>query len=292
MALGLFHYQVLSDVLKKIHYVHDETEISRIILEQLSKVLSTEGGTVFKIYPGDKLTPIAAFGADLERLRQLDYEFGKGIVGWVASHREAIKVDDTASDPRFSRAADLVTGIRTKTIIATPIFSKGEIVGVLEFVNKKGGIFTQSDLELTSMLGRELGAAFESVGLIKDIEESRAYLKSIVDSLSAGLVVIDKEKNIPIINRRAAQILKIEKNGLQDPKRPLAELQTQLPDFFTLLKALSESGQAVPRAQEKIKINGSEMVVGYSTVPITDEKGGYSGMTVLFQDITTYSVKP
>ncbi len=58
---------------------------------------------------------------DLDRLRQLEFEFGKGIAGWVASHREAVRVDDTASD-----------------------------------------------LELASMLGRELGAAFENFGLLTD----------------------------------------------------------------------------------------------------------------------------
>ena len=288
MTLGLFHYQLLSDILEQIHYIYDETELSNTVLAQLSKALNTEGGTIFSLIDEKKITPLASYGTDVNELKKVEFEYGKGVVGWVAQYVQPVKVDNPKSDTRFMCKADGETGFKTKSIIASPILSKGKIIGIIEFLNKKNSSFTVADLELISMIGREIGIAFENVKLIKRIEESRTYLKSIVNGLNAGLIVVNKDDTVPIINPRAAQILKIKANQIEDNKQEIKELSKQAPELFALLGNICSESKTIPRGQMKIQINNSEMILGYSTVPIQNEKGEYSGMTFLFQNITGY----
>lgn len=288
MTLGLSQYQLLSEILEKVHYIYDEEELSRIVLEALSRALDTEAGTVFRISGAGQLVPAAAYGASLNLLKALGFSVGNDVVGWVAKYAQPAKVDDPLGDKRFTGLADAATGFTTRSIIATPILAKGKAIGVLEFINKKGGPFTAPDLELLSMIGRELGIAFENVRLIRDLNENNSYLRSIVTGLGAGLLVLDHEQNVVALNPRAKEILD---TGLEATlrNRPSAALVAEkAPEFLKLILSLARAGQAVPRGRLKALFGQRELIVGYSTSPVTGEGGRPSGMTFLFQDITPY----
>ena len=86
MPLGLFHYQILCDVLEKIHYIYDETELAETILLKVSEALDTEAGSIFKIHPDATIEPLSAYGAPLDSLKKIQFKTGKGVVGWVAQY--------------------------------------------------------------------------------------------------------------------------------------------------------------------------------------------------------------
>ena len=46
-------------------------------------------------------------------------------------------------DPRFNKAIDEQTGYTTKTILCMPITIRGQVIGVVEMVNKATGVFTR-----------------------------------------------------------------------------------------------------------------------------------------------------
>ena len=47
------------------------------------------------------------------------------------------------SFPRFNKAVDEQTGYETRTILCMPITIRGQVIGVVEMVNKKEGVFTK-----------------------------------------------------------------------------------------------------------------------------------------------------
>jgi len=291
MALGLYHYQLLSDMLEKIHFIYDEKELSSVILEALSRSLNTEAGTIFRIAEQGRIMPTAAYGASLDLLQALDFSIGKGVVGWVAQYTQPVKVDNPQSDQRFMLLADAVTGFKTRSIIASPIMVKGKTVGVLEFINKKNGAFTIPDLELISMVGRELGIAFENVRLIGQLSENNAYLKSIVGGLGAGLLVMDPDQNVVIFNARARELLGAPEEAALGERPAAARVAEKSPEFLKLMLSTARAGKLVPRGQLKALFNQKEMVLGYSATPAAGIPGKPGGMTFLFQDITVYAKK-
>lgn len=291
MTLGLSHYQLLSEILEKIHYIYDEAELSRVILDALSSALGAEAGTIYNVTAAQEIIPMAAHGASLHLLKALGFPAGKGVVGWVAQYGQPAKTDEAQTDERFLGIADAATGFTTRTILAAPILARGKVIGVLEFINKKEGLFSSPDLELLSMIGRELGIAFENVRLVRELRGNHAYLKSILGGLGAGLIVLDHEQRVVLINPRACELLRVEP-GLDLENRPaISKVSEKAPEFSKLMIALARGGKPVQRGELRTVLEAREAAFGYSAVPVTAEAGLPQGMTFLFQDITAYAEK-
>jgi GAF domain-containing protein len=73
-----------------------------------------------------------------EALLKLRIPPGKGIAGLVFSTGQPMCVSDVASEGSFWSEADEKTGFKTITLLATPLRTGSEMVGVLEFVNRPG----------------------------------------------------------------------------------------------------------------------------------------------------------
>jgi diguanylate cyclase (GGDEF)-like protein len=104
----------------------------------------------------------------------------RGIAGWVARHREAVRLDDVASDPRHFAAVGEQTGLATRTMICVPMVSKGALRGVIQILNKvDGSTFSEAELSLAKILANHAAIAIENASLYR-----QAYLASITDDLT------------------------------------------------------------------------------------------------------------
>jgi PAS domain-containing protein len=292
MPLGLFHYQVLCDVLEKIHYIYDESELANTILSKVSEALDTEAGSVFKILPGGDIEPLASYGASLDSLKKITFKSGKGVVGWVAQYGQPIKVDNPLTDHRFMGTADNTTGFKTRCILAAPIVAKGVPVGVIEFLNKKGGPFGIPDLELISIVGREIGIAFENVKLIQSLATSKAFKEAILSSLSAGLLVLDLKGRVLAINPSGRRILSLKSDHDEENPPLMKDFLSEFPELIRLLESITASSPTpTARKELPLPIKGAPAVLGYSSVPLTTNDGKCIGAALLFQNITSFVKK-
>jgi GAF domain-containing protein len=85
-----------------------------------------------------------------------------GIAGWVASSGQPLLVDDVSGSPQFALDAAESTGYVPRSIMAAPLISHGECLGVLEVLDrgtrKRGEL---GDVDLLGLLAAELGMAVE-----------------------------------------------------------------------------------------------------------------------------------
>lgn len=63
---------------------------------------------------------------------------GKGIAGLVFSSGQPMAVNDVSEEGSFWSGADEAVGFKTVTLLATPLRTGNETIGVLEFVNRPG----------------------------------------------------------------------------------------------------------------------------------------------------------
>ncbi len=104
----------------------------------------------------------------------------RGIAGWVARNREAVRLDDVASDPRHFSAVGQQTGLAPRTMICVPMISKGTLRGVIQILNKvDGSTFSEGELSLAQVLADHAAIAIENASLYR-----QAYLASITDDLT------------------------------------------------------------------------------------------------------------
>lgn len=73
-----------------------------------------------------------------EELLKLRIPPGKGIAGLVFGSGQPMAVSDVSNEGSFWSEADEKTGFKTITLLATPLRTDNEMVGVLEFINRKG----------------------------------------------------------------------------------------------------------------------------------------------------------
>ena len=83
VKLGIFHTQILWDLLHDIHFVYDEVELADLVVNKVSEALGAEAGIVFKVDTVQglqdhcKLYPLASKGVKIEDLQKQHFEIGK-----------------------------------------------------------------------------------------------------------------------------------------------------------------------------------------------------------------------
>lgn len=106
--------------------------------------------------------------------REIRFPADRGIAGESAERRAVINVPDAYADPRFNRDIDQATGFRTRSILTLPMTGHdGELMGVLQLLNKKAGTFTADDEELARTLGALAGVALQRQLLLEEYAAKR-----------------------------------------------------------------------------------------------------------------------
>jgi phosphoserine phosphatase len=91
---------------------------------------------------------------------------GQGIVGECLESRKIINVPDAYADPRFSASVDKATGYRTRTMLSIPLLGRNaEPVGVMQLLNKLGGVFDSNDENAAMALAAQCAVALQRTQL-------------------------------------------------------------------------------------------------------------------------------
>jgi serine/threonine protein kinase len=153
---------VILEANKSLAATFDPTEILRIILKTATSETDAERGTIFLREPGaETITSQILEGGSVARI---ELPLGRGIAGTVAKTGEIVNIKDAYLDKRFDSETDASSGFLTRTILAAPLRTpKGEIVGVVELLNKRNRVFTKEDEEFLAEVGTHSALAVESV---------------------------------------------------------------------------------------------------------------------------------
>ena len=93
-----------------------------------------------------------------------------GIVVHVARIGQPLRVDDAYREPLFNREVDRMTGYHTRTILCFPVRNyHGELIGVMETMNKKSGMFDYADERLLSIMSFLFASAIENAQLYEAV---------------------------------------------------------------------------------------------------------------------------
>jgi two-component system cell cycle response regulator len=103
----------------------------------------------------------------------LEFRRGEGIIGWAVAHKDSALVADTEKDRRFVRVDG--QGFHIRSMIVEPLWSSGDVVGVLSVSSAKVGAFDR-DAQLKVRLLANCS--------VPPIENARLHRLAIVDDLT------------------------------------------------------------------------------------------------------------
>jgi adenylate cyclase len=283
--LGTYHLNALFEILNKLHFVYEPEKLWQYVLEQGCKTVQAEAGTYFKLTDDEKVLQVgSAVGIDERRLREISFQVGVGISGWVAQYHQPALVVDVRQDNRFSKQVDMITGFNTRSILCVPVFSQKRAYGVLEILNRKGGQFSPQDQEFMTLLGRQSAIAYQNLLLIEEVSHTKTLLESLLVNLTGGLIAIGLDGTLTIFNPAAAAILKLEPGNYVG--KPAADVLKDVPWFLKTLQDTLSAKATVSRQETTLPIKGTDTKVGYTTILISDPAKVVLGSGMIFQKLS------
>lgn len=193
-----------NDLRDKLQRLIETVDIANILTEpltqSLSKMLEISAAEIGSdeasvlIRDGDEgdLRFLSAIGKVAEQLINIRVPAGKGIAGFVLSSGQPMAVSDVGDETSFYSEVDKRTGYSTQMILATPLSHKGEVIGVLEYINRRGDPpfqpFTPAEMDRAASFAEVIASlvnAYESAKLFRDLGE-----KILADSSTGDITVV------------------------------------------------------------------------------------------------------
>jgi HD-GYP domain-containing protein (c-di-GMP phosphodiesterase class II) len=173
------------DISKAMMAEKDVSRLLNLIVQKAMEVLNADRGTIFLMdYDTQELwSRVGALG----ELSEIRFPADKGIAGYVARKAEVVNIKDVYADKRFNSEIDRKTGYRTRTILCAPLLNhKNEVVGVLQLLNKKDGVFSEYDESLMLAFSAQAAVAIENAQLYYEQELTfKSFLKALAAAIDA-----------------------------------------------------------------------------------------------------------
>lgn len=150
--------------------IRDVDSIVRHVLHGAKKLLGADRSALFLV--DKERNELYSRIADSVSGKEIRFSSGQGIAGTVASSGVGENITDAYQDERFNREVDRQLGYRTQSLLCEPIVLNGEILAVVQLVNKlnQAGevtVFTASDLETFRVFSLFAGISINNSHLLE-----------------------------------------------------------------------------------------------------------------------------
>ncbi len=167
---------------------------------------------------------------------------------------------------------------------ATNKIARGELEHQIDIVaGDEIGVLVNSFNKMTKDLKRSK-ENLEQANI--NLDRRRKYMETVLENVSAGVVSVDKNDLITIINKAAENMLDIKTEKVLNNRYQNVLNPEHMALVDELLKNLQGSGQNSIEKQIELTLKDRVLTVLMTTTLIYDDDGKYMGMVVVFEDLT------
>ncbi len=153
----------------------DLDSLLTLIMDNITQLMEADRSTLYLLSDDGKTlwSRMAQGDGHIE----INLKVGEGLAGWVVSSGELVNIPDAYTDDRFQPSVDRKTGYRTRSILCLPMRNHvGDIIGVVQVLNKKAGPFDNDDESLLESLASQAAIAIENTKLYQSVVAKNAEL--------------------------------------------------------------------------------------------------------------------
>lgn len=167
---------------------------------------------------------------------------------------------------------------------ATKKVARGELDEQIHIVaDDEIGVLVDSFNKMT----RDLKKSKESLEQANiDVEQRRKYMETVLGNVSAGVVAIDSNDIITIINKAAENMLDIKTEKVLNRRYQDVLIPEHLDVVDELYRELQDNAENFIERQMELMLKGKVLTVLMTITLIRDDDGNYMGMVVVFEDLT------
>ena len=284
-GLGLKEAKILLEVARKVADGQTLDEQLETLVALVMEATVADRATLFVNDPRtQELYSRVTVGGLRREIRILNHT---GIAGHVFQSGKGLVVRDAYKDKRFNQGVDQQTGYRTRSIACAPIRTvRGEIIGVVEVLNRKGkkdAHFTRLNLQLLEAMATQAAVSLQR-SLLEELsvreKEKEAEFLGVVAEISGEIKLGTLlSKIIGTVTRmlhaeRSTLFLNDEKTNelYTEVGEGLGATQIRLPNHLGIAGAAFRSGKTIniPYAYADLRFN-----------PAFDKKTGFFTRSML-----------
>ncbi|MBI4499089.1 MAG: GAF domain-containing protein [Chloroflexi bacterium] len=297
LARRVTKFMALLDVARAFSQELSPDVLLQLVMHKTTEVLNADRSTLFLVdYTTGELWSKVAQGLGFNEIR---FPMHLGLAGYVATSGETLNIPEAYDDPRFNRDVDRRTGYRTKTILCMPVKEPdGTIVGVIQVLNKREGVFDAEDEEVLTILASQAAVALRNAKLLEELRtrmERTEILLNVMRTLSSNLELDDL---LSAIMAKTTQVMDADRSTLFLVDERTRELwskvaqgagisEIRFPMHLGLAGHVATSGETlnIPEAYDDPRFNRDvDRRTGYRTktilcAPVRDDKGKIIGVT-------------
>src|SRR3990167_7920071 len=163
----------------------DLSSLLGLIMEEATKTMHADRSTLYLV--DHDTNELVSFIAQQSGIKEIRLPMGMGIAGHSAETGKTVNIEDAYKNPLFNKETDIQTGYTTRTVLCVPMKNReGEIIGVLQVLNKKTGLFTEYDEWLFRTYSAYAATAIENTRLHEERE------KTFLSAIKALTAAIDR----------------------------------------------------------------------------------------------------
>jgi signal transduction histidine kinase len=161
------------------------------MIEASSSLTCSESSSILVF---DKTNQALRFAAApwfiLEKMKLVNVPLEGSVAGWVFSNNQSYMIFHAENDERVNRVIDHELNFTTRSLLAVPMQFKGQVIGVLEAVNKANDShYNEEDVFILETLASQAAIAIENRRLLEETQQ--AYQKAIeLDRMKSDFIAI------------------------------------------------------------------------------------------------------
>jgi adenylate cyclase len=134
----------LLDVVREFSTETNTDRLHTLISERAAALINADRAALFLIDP--VTNELCARIPEQQRVREMRFQRNIGVIGFVANSGRTLNIPDIQQNPQFNPEIDEKPVYSARNLLVTPLRDNtGNILGVLEVLNKSEGKFTPDD---------------------------------------------------------------------------------------------------------------------------------------------------
>ena len=297
LELRLRRSEMLLQLTQRVAAIDSLDELLAMLVEIVANETNAERGTLFlNDSATNELCSRIAQGTYNREIRVLN---NSGIAGTVFQSGLGEIVNNAYADERFNLEIDRKTGFTTKSILCVPVkTARGEVIGVVQTLNKRDGEFTTDDMVLLEAMATQASSALQSSQFVERMKKTRQAEMEFLDLVADITSSLDLSVLLRRVMSEATRMLKADRSTLflnnektnelwSEVGEGLNAVQIRFPNQAGIAGAVFQSGKTIniPHAYADLRFNPSfDKKTGYFTrsilcVPVVNKNGKIIGVT-------------
>lgn len=296
LANRLLELRSLQESIKAINSALTLDELLQRIVENASQVLRGARCSIALMDERrERVVTAAAAGIPREELWGTAFRLGQGVAGWVVENRQAVLINAVERDPRFLRVGQWPIG----SMVSVPLISNNQVIGALTATSPECNAFTEADVSLLDAFGDQAVVAVKNARLYEQLvreekETARLYqsvleksneLEAILRGIGDGVIVIDPQLRLLMMNPVAARIFGVVK--APQPGVRLPEIVSNEALLGLAQETLADT--TTPLIREIILDRSGAQTATYQALasPVKGAQEQVRGVVMVLRDITS-----